>query len=181
MCMPSVHAATLFLQVSDLQAILRDTNHNGFPVVRDSSVGQICLGLISRAHLLALLQRLIDSYQAGSSRGASPGISIPMADGVSTTRQQLQQPLMAREVSRGGGGRFPVRSPDHGWQNARLDCIQSCLYTEVAATAWHSYNTRHAHNPPCNAPTHSSMSSLCPAFCLPPPSPPPPCSCPGLS
>lgn len=86
------------LQVCDLQAILRDTNHNGFPVVRDSSVGQICLGLISRAHLLALLQRLIDSYQTGSGRTASPGTSIPMAASV-TMRQQLQQPLMAREVS----------------------------------------------------------------------------------
>lgn len=86
------------LQVCDLQAILRDTNHNGFPVVRDSSVGQICLGLISRAHLLALLQRLIDSYQTGSGRTVSPGTSIPMAASV-TMRQQLQQPLMAREVS----------------------------------------------------------------------------------
>jgi hypothetical protein len=85
-------------QVSDVQATLRDTNHNGFPVVRDSSVGQICLGLISRAHLVALLQRLVDSYHAGSSRGASPGSSIPIMDTGVTTRQQLQQPLMAREV-----------------------------------------------------------------------------------
>lgn len=93
----------LLLQVSDLQSILRDTNHNGFPVVRDSSVGQICLGLISRAHLLALLQRLIDSYQTGSGRGASPGLSIPMPAAGGSTRQQLQQPLMAREVSKGLG------------------------------------------------------------------------------
>lgn len=91
-------AVACCVQVSDLQAILRDTNHNGFPVVRDSSVGQICLGLISRAHLLALLQRLIDSYRSGSSRGASPGISIAVDAEVTTTRQQLQQPLMAREV-----------------------------------------------------------------------------------
>jgi hypothetical protein len=95
----------LLLQVSDLQSILRDTNHNGFPVVRDSSVGQICLGLISRAHLLALLQRLIDSYHTGSGRGggASPGLSIPMPAAGGSTRQQLQQPLMAREVSKGLG------------------------------------------------------------------------------
>lgn len=88
----------LHMKVSDLQATLRDTNHNGFPVVRDSSVGQICLGLISRAHLLALLQRLIDSYNSGSSRGASPDTRMPLDAGV-TTRQQLQQPLMARELS----------------------------------------------------------------------------------
>jgi hypothetical protein len=61
-------------------------------------VGQICLGLISRAHLLALLQRLIDSYHTGSSRGASMSVRVPVDPGV-TTRQQLQQPLMAREVS----------------------------------------------------------------------------------
>ena len=60
-------------QVGDLQAILRDTSHNGYPVVRDSSSGQICLGLISRAHLLVLLQQAIYAYDRHESNGLANG------------------------------------------------------------------------------------------------------------
>lgn len=85
------------LQVSDIQEILRDTSHNGYPVVRDSSAGQICLGLVSRAHMLVLLQRLIDRYNAGgSSSSLANGSAAPA--GPEQPRQQHQQPLLGREV-----------------------------------------------------------------------------------
>lgn len=77
------------MQVGDIQAILRDTSHNGFPVVRDSSAGQICLGLISRAHLLALLQRLIDAYHQHSPGGTANGAE---------QSTQRQAPLIMRQV-----------------------------------------------------------------------------------
>lgn len=100
---------TGLLQVADIQAVLRDTSHNGYPVVRDSSAGQICLGLVTRGHLLALLQQLIDGYNShgGTSRGAANGVSSAAAaaphDGdagaqAQRRQQQHQQPLLARQV-----------------------------------------------------------------------------------
>ncbi|KAF8068428.1 clcD [Scenedesmus sp. PABB004] len=107
----------LTMKVSDIQAILRDTSHNGYPVVRDSSAGQICLGLVTRAHLLVLLQRLIDGYNpttgspapsgaggaggggaAGGARGGAGGATAP-GGAADTPAQQHQQPLLARELS----------------------------------------------------------------------------------
>jgi hypothetical protein len=95
-------------QVVDLQAILRDTNHNGFPVVRDSAVGQICLGLIARAHLLALMQRLADAYNVNGSGASSPDLRSPAAAPTEAPREQLHQPLMRREVSRQSWEGTPV-------------------------------------------------------------------------
>ncbi|WIA10530.1 hypothetical protein OEZ86_000660 [Tetradesmus obliquus] len=100
----------LHMKVADIQAVLRDTSHNGYPVVRDSSAGQICLGLVTRGHLLALLQQLIDGYNShgGTSRGAANGVSSAAAaaphDGdagaqAQRRQQQHQQPLLARQLS----------------------------------------------------------------------------------
>lgn len=95
------------LQVADIQAVLRDTSHNGYPVVRDSSSGQICLGLVTRAHLLVLLQRLIDTYNisgssSGTSNGTANGTAAPAGPEQQQHQQQQQhhqQPLLGREVS----------------------------------------------------------------------------------
>ncbi len=34
-------------------------SHNGFPVVKDSPSGQVAVGLITRSHLMAVLQRIV--------------------------------------------------------------------------------------------------------------------------
>eukprot|EP00879_Flechtneria_rotunda_P016612 GHRR01017382.1.p1 GENE.GHRR01017382.1~~GHRR01017382.1.p1 ORF type:complete len:460 (+),score=151.82 GHRR01017382.1:797-2176(+) len=97
----------LHMTVADIQAILRDNSHNGYPVVRDSSAGQICLGLITRAHLLVLLQRVIDastthSGMCSTSNSSTANGSVahaPAGDSCPTPVQQHQQPLLARELS----------------------------------------------------------------------------------
>eukprot|EP00240_Pyramimonas_obovata_P003424 CAMPEP_0118923936 /NCGR_PEP_ID=MMETSP1169-20130426/2280_1 /TAXON_ID=36882 /ORGANISM="Pyramimonas obovata, Strain CCMP722" /LENGTH=856 /DNA_ID=CAMNT_0006864997 /DNA_START=214 /DNA_END=2784 /DNA_ORIENTATION=+ len=40
-----------------IRDVLRDYTHNGFPVVRTSQVGDVCVGLILRSHLKVLLRR----------------------------------------------------------------------------------------------------------------------------
>jgi hypothetical protein len=84
------------LQVGDLQATLRDTSHNGYPVVRDSSSGQICLGLISRAHLLVLLQQVIYAYDTHQSDRLVNGSTRAEQH---AQHEQRQQAVLTREVS----------------------------------------------------------------------------------
>ena len=38
---------------------LRGVSHNGFPVVRDSPGGQVFVGLLTRSHIMAVLQRIV--------------------------------------------------------------------------------------------------------------------------
>ena len=38
---------------------LRGVAHNGFPVVRDSPSGQVFVGLLTRSHVMAVLQRIV--------------------------------------------------------------------------------------------------------------------------
>lgn len=47
------------MSVRELQEALRDTAHNGFPVVRESDAGQLFVGLIARPHLMVLVQKLM--------------------------------------------------------------------------------------------------------------------------
>jgi chloride channel 7 len=50
--------------------VLRETRHNGFPVVRDSPGGQVLVGLVAREHLMVILRRAL---AAGARREAAPG------------------------------------------------------------------------------------------------------------
>ncbi|KAK9804251.1 hypothetical protein WJX72_003440 [[Myrmecia] bisecta] len=43
----------------DVREVLRDTRHNGFPVVRDTPQGQVFVGLVVRDHLMVLLRRAL--------------------------------------------------------------------------------------------------------------------------
>lgn len=61
------------MRVGDIQEVLRDTTHNGFPVVRDTPQGQVFLGLVSRAHLAALLQRMAAANGGGA--GGAGGVA----------------------------------------------------------------------------------------------------------
>ena len=56
--------------------VLRDTRHNGFPVVRDTPGGQVLVGLVNREHLMVILRR---SLAAGARGDAGPG-DVPYED-----------------------------------------------------------------------------------------------------
>lgn len=43
------------MRLGDVRDVLRRTRHNGFPVVRDTPEGGVCVGLVVRDHLLRLL------------------------------------------------------------------------------------------------------------------------------
>ena len=53
-----------------LAQVLRDTRHNGFPIVRDTPGGQVLMGLVNREHLMVILRR---SLAAGARNGADAG------------------------------------------------------------------------------------------------------------
>eukprot|EP00892_Ulva_mutabilis_P010524 jgi/Ulvmu1/7844/UM004_0074.1 len=54
------------VKLQDLEALLRDTPHNGYPVVHETPSGSLsCSGLVARNHLLVLLER---SVQSGSTQ-----------------------------------------------------------------------------------------------------------------
>ncbi|KAL4429222.1 hypothetical protein ABPG77_010201, partial [Micractinium sp. CCAP 211/92] len=43
------------MRLGDIRDVLRKTRHNGFPVVRDTPQGGVCVGLVVRDHLMKLL------------------------------------------------------------------------------------------------------------------------------
>jgi len=61
------------MAVSHLRRVLRDTTHNGFPVVRTTQQGQVVVGLITRPVVMALLRHDLQVEAAGRrSRSAAP-------------------------------------------------------------------------------------------------------------
>ncbi len=49
--------------------MLRNCAHNGFPIVREAGAGgAACIGLITRSHLLALLQKAVLAGARGLNR-----------------------------------------------------------------------------------------------------------------
>ena len=53
---------------------LRGVSHNGFPVVRDSSMGQVYTGLLTRSHIMALLQHIV--VEGGAWRGCELRVKV---------------------------------------------------------------------------------------------------------
>ena len=47
------------MPLNQIREILRDTRHNGFPVVRNTPQGQVFVGLVVRDHLMVLLRRAL--------------------------------------------------------------------------------------------------------------------------
>jgi hypothetical protein len=47
-----VQTIPVTVRLQELEAILRDTSHNGYPVVTQKDHGLSCLGLVARNHLL---------------------------------------------------------------------------------------------------------------------------------
>eukprot|EP01025_Chloroclados_australasicus_P031125 TRINITY_DN3140_c1_g1_i9.p1 TRINITY_DN3140_c1_g1~~TRINITY_DN3140_c1_g1_i9.p1 ORF type:complete len:584 (+),score=43.30 TRINITY_DN3140_c1_g1_i9:186-1754(+) len=50
------------MRVRDIQRMLQSNRHNGFPVVQETSIGEVLVGFMVRDHLLVLLEKV---YQLG--------------------------------------------------------------------------------------------------------------------
>ncbi|KAI8462301.1 MAG: voltage gated chloride channel-domain-containing protein, partial [Monoraphidium minutum] len=100
------------MRVADIQEVLRDTAHNGFPVVKDTPLGQVFIGLITRPHLMVLLQRFITATGGGGGGaggsdgggdegpGLGPGAELRWARGRTTgvARQELSWQELNRKM-----------------------------------------------------------------------------------
>ncbi|GFH29879.1 chloride channel protein, partial [Haematococcus lacustris] len=71
--------------VKEITEALRGVTHNGFPVVKDSASGQVVVGLITRSHLMALLQRIV-------LEGRSEGLQV----GWSELNRRMMDPVLAQ-------------------------------------------------------------------------------------
>mmetsp|Transcript_13128 Transcript_13128/g.35103 ORF Transcript_13128/g.35103 Transcript_13128/m.35103 type:complete len:785 (-) Transcript_13128:79-2433(-) len=76
------------MKVGEITAALRGVSHNGFPVVKDTPSGPVAIGLITRAHLTALLQRI-------SHEGHCDGLEV---DWTELNRKNMDPVLAARTV-----------------------------------------------------------------------------------
>ncbi|KAG1669629.1 hypothetical protein FOA52_010789 [Chlamydomonas sp. UWO 241] len=47
------------MKVREVTEALKGVSHNGFPVVRESPSGQVFVGLLTRSHVMAVLQRIV--------------------------------------------------------------------------------------------------------------------------
>ncbi|KAJ9508857.1 hypothetical protein QJQ45_028174, partial [Haematococcus lacustris] len=73
------------MKVKEITEALRGVTHNGFPVVKDSASGQVVVGLITRSHLMALLQRIV-------LEGRSEGLQV----GWSELNRRMMDPVLAQ-------------------------------------------------------------------------------------
>ena len=60
-------------KVGDIKNLLRETSHNGFPVVRNTTHGGVFVGLITRGHLMVLLR-------AVAAGGSTEDVSVSYAE-----------------------------------------------------------------------------------------------------
>ncbi|KAL3159050.1 hypothetical protein ABBQ32_011048 [Trebouxia sp. C0010 RCD-2024] len=61
------------MPLNQVREILRDTRHNGFPVVRNTPQGQVFVGLVVRDHLMVLLRRAL-------ARGTTANLDVTYED-----------------------------------------------------------------------------------------------------
>ena len=61
------------MPLNQIREILRDTRHNGFPVVRNTPQGQVFVGLVVRDHLMVLLRRAL-------ARGTTANLGVTYED-----------------------------------------------------------------------------------------------------
>lgn len=61
------------MPLNQIREILRDTRHNGFPVVRNTPQGQVFVGLVVRDHLMVLLRRAL-------ARGTTANLEVTYED-----------------------------------------------------------------------------------------------------
>ena len=67
---PCAQACSAAVECCRCRDLLRKTRHNGFPVVRDTPQGGVCVGLLVRDHLLKLLVEAVK-------RGTCQHLEIP--------------------------------------------------------------------------------------------------------
>ncbi|GAX85776.1 hypothetical protein CEUSTIGMA_g13191.t1 [Chlamydomonas eustigma] len=102
------------MKVREVTNALRGVSHNGFPVVRDSPSGQVFVGLLTRSHIMSVLQRIV---VAGSTDVEVAWVELnrKMMDPVMAQRsvheqqmvvlsRELQSSLMGSSILMGGGG-----------------------------------------------------------------------------
>ncbi|GFH28469.1 chloride channel protein [Haematococcus lacustris] len=82
---PAKHSQYSLTPVKEITEALRGVTHNGFPVVKDSASGQVVVGLITRSHLMALLQRIV-------LEGRSEGLQV----GWSELNRRMMDPVLAQ-------------------------------------------------------------------------------------
>ncbi|EFN56864.1 hypothetical protein CHLNCDRAFT_144489 [Chlorella variabilis] len=61
------------MRLGDVRDVLRKTRHNGFPVVRDTPQGGVCVGLVVRDHLMKLLVEAVK-------RGTCQHLEVPFSE-----------------------------------------------------------------------------------------------------
>ena len=61
------------MPLNQIRETLRDTRHNGFPVVRNTPQGQVFVGLVVRDHLMVLLRRAL-------ARGTTANLDVTYED-----------------------------------------------------------------------------------------------------
>lgn len=61
------------MRLGDVRDVLRKTRHNGFPVVRDTPQGGVCVGLVVRDHLMKLLVEAVK-------RGTCQHLEVPFTE-----------------------------------------------------------------------------------------------------
>ena len=87
------------MTIREVTETLRGVSHNGFPVVRESSNGQVFVGLLTRSHVMAVLQAVLVS---GDANAAVPWAELnrKMMDPVLAQRsvQEQQMAVLSREL-----------------------------------------------------------------------------------
>lgn len=77
------------MRLGDIRDVLRKTRHNGFPVVRDTPQGGVCVGLVVRDHLMKLLVEAVK-------RGTCQHLEVPFSD---LNRQFVDATALESEVA----------------------------------------------------------------------------------
>jgi len=88
-----------------LQALLRDSHHHGFPVVRDAPGGAVFVGLVTRSNLVAILQRALalqlqasaESGPAAGAAGGGPGAPLALDISYQELNRKMLDPLSGAE------------------------------------------------------------------------------------
>ncbi|KAL4443355.1 hypothetical protein ABPG75_011092 [Micractinium tetrahymenae] len=77
------------MRLGDIRDVLRKTRHNGFPVVRDTPQGGVCVGLVVQDHLMKLLVEAVK-------RGTCQHLEVPFND---LNRQFVDATALESEVA----------------------------------------------------------------------------------
>ena len=100
-----VAVAREVMPASELRALLRDTTHHGFPVVRDSQAGSVYVGVVARDTLMALLRRgaMVAARQGGGAAADIPYDELSRVFVTAAARSLLSEQQLAVLGGQGAG------------------------------------------------------------------------------